>query len=170
MCDPVSIGVTTAALAVGTQVAGAVGQNKAAGANQTAANLTFANQQDTLRQQAVQIDQESSQKSFDTAITAIQSEGSIAASAGEQGLAPTSITQALNASMFGIGRQATADNVNADNERRQLTNQARGNDINRVSQISKVRKASTVGLLLGVGNGIMSGVNAGMSASAAGKR
>jgi hypothetical protein len=169
MCDPVSIGVATAAVAVGGTVASAVGQNKAAGANQTAANMTFASQQDTLRDQAVQIDQESSEKSFDTAITAIQSEGAIAASAGEQGLAPTSITQALNASMFGIGRQASADDVNARNQRAQLTTEAKGNDISRISQIKKVRPMSTVGLALGVGQGILSGVNAGMSAKAAGR-
>ncbi len=170
MCDPVSIGVATATLAVGSNLASAAGQNKLSSANAQAANLTYANQHNTLAQEAVQLDQERSEKAFDTAVTSIKSEGEIAASATDQGLSATSITQALNASMFGIGREASVDDINDENQRQQLANQDRGNQINRQAQINRVPKAGLLSTALGVGQGILSGVNAGVSASHAGSR
>ncbi len=164
MCDPISIGAATAALAVGTAVADHVGTNQAYEANRQAANYNYANDLTTLGQKRVELDQQKSENAFDTAIATARENGRIAASAGDQGLGSSSIVQQLNSGMFGIGRQAGAEDLNDRNTRIQLAQETTGADIRRQSQINSKSRSSGVQLALGVGKGVLSGVNAGKAA------
>lgn len=170
MCGPVAIGLgaAVAALAIGSAVVGHIGQNQLASANQKAANLNYANRKDVIAQQGVQLDEEASQRTEDSAITSLRAEGEIANSAGDMGYAPTSITQSINAAMFGIGRQDTIAQTNDTNQRQQLAAGLEGADITRQSQILQHGRSSWADLGLGVGNGIVSGVKAGIGAKQAG--
>jgi hypothetical protein len=159
MCGPIAVGALSAALAIGQTVTGYIGQNQAYNANTTAANLTAANESNILGQQRVQLDQAKSENAFDSAIAAAQSQGRITASASEQGLSNTSLVQALNADMFGIGRQVSIENANDQNARNQLANQAQGIELDRNSRIASVSKPSGLSLVLGIGGGALAGVN-----------
>lgn len=165
---PIAIGVATAALAVGSAVVSHVGQNQLAKANEHAADLNYANRRTVIGEQTNQLDQEASQRVEDSAITSLKAEGEIVNSAGEMGYAPTSITQAINASMFGIGRQDSVAATNDNNQRQQLAAGLEGADISRQTQILQHGKSSWAELGLGIGNGVLKGVNAGVSAKNAG--
>jgi hypothetical protein len=151
MCSPMALAAAAAALAIGGEVSKFVGQNQAAAANKQAANINYGRTIQATNDKAVQLDQAKSENAVDTAITSIQSEGRIAASASEQGLAPTSIVQALNANQFGIGRNVVAEDINDENARKQLTAQREGAQMTRYSQIASVPKGSVTGLVLGIG-------------------
>lgn len=164
MCNPVLIGAAVATLGVGQAVVQHIGTNQAWEANRVAANLNYARESDIIGQQALQLDQERSEAAFDTAITAAQAQGSIAASAADQGLGAPSIAQALHADMFGIGRQASIADLNDLNARAQLANEKRGAAITRESTIASKPRSGTLNLALGVGNALVGGVQAGMAA------
>lgn len=160
MCDPISIGAVTAALSVGQAVLSYEGQRQAYNVNEDAANLNYAQEINVNEQKRVQLDAERSEKAFDTAITAAQAEGRIAASASERGLGSSSIIQAINADMFGIGRQASVEGLNDQNARNQLALERGGAEISRASSINSMQKPGALSLVLGVGQGVMKGVNA----------
>jgi hypothetical protein len=153
------LGIATAALAVGQAVTTHIGTNQAYSANKQAANYNYANDLTTLGQKRVELDQARSENAFDTAIATAREQGRIVASATDQGLAPTSITQQLNSAMFGIGRQAMAEDTNDQNARIQLAQERTGADIRRQSQINSKPRSSGVQLALGVGQGLLSGAN-----------
>lgn len=159
MCGPIAVAGLSAALALGQTVSGYVGQRQAFNANQTAANLTSANERNILEQQRVQLDQEKSESAFDTAIAAAQSQGRISASASEQGLSNSSLIGALNADMFGIGRAASIESANDQNARNQIATQSTGIELDRRSRIASVSKPSGLSLALGIGGAALSGVN-----------
>lgn len=160
MCAPIAIAAATAALSVGSAVVQHIGTNQAYQANKLAANFNYANDLQNLGQKRVELDQERSENAFDTAIATAKEQGRIAASATDQGLAPTSIVQQLNASMSGIGRQAGVEDTNDQNARIQLAQEATGADIRRQSQINSKPRSSGIQLALGVGQGVLSGFNA----------
>lgn len=168
MCNPVLIGVAVAALSVGSAVVEHVGTNQAYAANKQGANLNYANQREVIQQKAVQLDQEKSETAFDTAIATAQAQGSIAASASDQGLGAPSIAQALHADMFGIGRQQSLADLNDSNARAQLANERKGADITRQTTINSKPRSGAAQLGLGVGKGILAGFNAAGSAQKAG--
>lgn len=163
MCPPV-IAAATSALAIGGEVMNYVGQNQLYHANMTAANLNYAQAKETADQKYVQLDQAKSENAVDTAITAAQAGGAIAASASDQGLGNQSIVGAINAAQFGIGRQATTEDINDSNARQQVSRDLTGAEINRQSQIAQHPHGSPIALALGIGKGILSGYNAGMAA------
>ena len=161
MCNPMlAIAAATSVLSIGSSIVERAGAKQAYNANVTAANLNYAQQQNVINQKASQIDQNASERVFDSAITRQQAEGRIAASATSQGLAPTSIIQALNADMFGIGRQDAVATANDNNSRAQLINEQQGAIIERQSQINRVAKPSGLSLALGIGKGVLAGANA----------
>lgn len=170
MCDPITAtAVATAALSVGQAVATHVGTNQAYHANEKAANYNYANDLTTLEQKRVELDQNRSENAFDTAIATAKEQGRIAASASDQGLGAVSIVGALNAGMFGIGRNAEVEDINDSNARLQLAQERTGADIRRQSQINSKPRSSALQLALGVGQGIMDGVNAGAGAKGGGR-
>jgi hypothetical protein len=140
MCDPLSIAAVTFAVGAGQQVSQYVGEKQAYSANKTAANLNFANQHDILQQKHIQLDQQNSENALDTAIATVKAQGEVAASAASLGMSSSSIVGALNADMFGIGRQYSAEQTNDQNQRVQLANESRGAEIARNSQIMSVSK------------------------------
>ena len=169
MCNPaIAIGAATAALSIGQSVTQYAGQNAAAKQNEQIANLNYANQEQTIAQKAVQLDQEKSERTFDSAISSIQSQGAIANSASDQGLGASSIVQAINAGQFGIGRQDSVADINDQNARQQLGNESAGADITRRSTIMQKQPGNPISLALGVGQGVLSGITAANKAKKAG--
>jgi N-acyl-D-aspartate/D-glutamate deacylase len=158
MCDPISIGAATFLVGAGQTISSYLGQQAAYKENKVAANLNYANQHDILEQRRVQLDQQKSENALDTAIATVRAQGEVAAAAGSMGLSSSSIVQALNADMFGIGRQAMAEDTNDQNQRIQLSNELRGAEISRVSQIGKVTKPGLLDLGLGLAGDALKGV------------
>jgi hypothetical protein len=165
MCGPAAIGAAAGGLAVGEAVMTHIGTNQAYKANKKAANFNYANDLTTLGQKQVELDQEGSENAFDTAIATAREQGRITASASDQGLASSSIISSINAGMFGIGRQAEVERINDQNSRIQLGQERTGADIRRQSQINSKPRSSGLQLALGVGKGVMSGVQAGNAAA-----
>lgn len=151
MCDPMTMAAATFAVGAVQQVTQYAGEKQAYSANKVAANLNYANQSDILGQKRVELDQQKSENALDTAIATVQAQGSVAASAASLGMSSASIVGALHADMFGIGRQAGAENTNDQNQRLQLANEQRGADLTRVSQIASVSKPGLLDLGLGIG-------------------
>jgi N-acyl-D-aspartate/D-glutamate deacylase len=164
MCDPLSIAAVTFAVGAGQQVSQYVGEKQAYSANKTAANLNFANQHDILQQKHIQLDQQNSENALDTAIATVKAQGEVAASAASLGMSSSSIVGALNADMFGIGRQYSAEQTNDQNQRVQLANESRGAEIARNSQIAAVAKPNLLNLGLGIGGAALKGASAYSSA------
>lgn len=160
MCDPITIAAATFAVGAAQQVSQYAGEKQAYAANKTAANLNFANQQDILGQKRVQLDQQRSENALDTAIATVKAQGSVAASAASMGMSSASIVGALNADMFGIGRQYSAEQTNDQNQRLQLANESRGAAISRESQIMQVSKPGLADLALGIGGAALKGASA----------
>lgn len=160
MCDPLTISaVATAALSIGSSVLEYQGTREAYAQNQAMANYNYALDRETLGRKAVELDQAKSENAVDTAIAAARAQGDIAASASEQGLSSGSIIRAVNASMFGLGRDYSAEQINDQSQRVQLAADARGAEIARRNQIAQRPKASKAGLAIGVGKGLLSGFN-----------
>jgi hypothetical protein len=160
MCNPLlALAAPPAVLGVGQAVASYAGQKQAYASNATAANLNFARQSDIINQKATQLNQERSEKAFDTAIVAARSRGRINAALSDRGLAPGSIVTQLNADMFGLGRQVSMEEANDRNARAQLGNELAGAEVSRSNQINSMAKPSKLSLILGIGQGVMSGVS-----------
>jgi hypothetical protein len=151
MCNPAIIAGGAFAVEAGQAVLQHIGQNQAYAANKTAANYNYANRMDVIDQQRVQLDQAKSENVFDTAIAGLKAEGSIAASAGDMGYGHASIASALNADMFGLGREASVEDAADQNQRVQLGNEKTGAAIARTSQINSMSKSSGLQLALGIG-------------------
>lgn len=152
MCDPVTISAAALfALQAGSQVAGHIGTNQAYKANQQAANYSFARDTEAINRQDAQLQAENSERSFDTAIAIAKDQGAIAASAATQGLAAGSIASQLNAGMFGIGRQATAEDVNFRNQRQEVANSRTDAELRRQNQINSRPRSGALQLALGIG-------------------
>lgn len=169
MCDPVSLAAAaTFALSAGEAVSSFVGQNALSKANKTAANYNYARDQEAIGRQDSQLQGEHSEKVFDTQIAELKSQGSIAASASDLGASGSSLASMVNASMFGIGRQATDENINFRNTRNEFTGAKTDAQLRRQNQINSMPKATTASLVLGLGKSAMAGYNAGQAASKAG--
>lgn len=159
MCDPVSIAVISTSLAVGSQVLQYSGQQKAYDANVTAANMNFANQNQTINTEKAQLDAKLGERHFDEAITQAKSEGQVVNSASASGLAPSSLVHALNASDFGLARTSSVENINDANARQQLMNEQQGARIDWQSQINKVAQPNPLSLILGIGGSVAGGAS-----------
>lgn len=150
MCDPVTMAAVTFAVGAGQAVMSHVGQNQAYAANKTAANLNYAQDRQAVGAQAVELDQERSEKALDTAVSTVKAQGEVSASAADMGLSSGSLIHAINADMFGIGRQEMSDLTNDQNSRLQLSRQLEGASITRQTTINSMRKSSGLDLILGV--------------------
>lgn len=159
MCDPVSIGIATFALGATQAVATHVGMNQQYEANRQAANYNYAREQEAINRQYSQLQQEHSQQVLDTAITALKARGDISASAADMGLAPTSISHQLNASMFGLGREATIQDKNFQNQRVEIANSRTDAELKRQNQINSKPRSNAAMLALGIGNSALQGFN-----------
>lgn len=167
MCDPVSIGIATFALGTAQAVSTQVGMNQAYEANRQAANYNYARDIEAANRQDSQLQQEHSQQVLDTAIAGLKARGDISASAADMGLAPSSISHQLNAGMFGLGRQATIEDKNFQNQRIEIANSRTDADIKRQSQINSKSKSNAAMLALGIGSSALQGVNSYNSAKKA---
>ena len=164
MCDPVSIGIATFALGSAQAITSHIGQNQAYKANEQAANYNYARENEAVMRQSVQLDKEQSESAFDTAIAGIRAEGDIVASASDRGLGSSSIAQQLNASMFGLGRQATIEDANFRTQRGNLASSRTDAELRRQSQINSKTKSGALNLALGIGGAGLQGFNAGNAA------
>ena len=159
MCDPVSIGIATFALGTTQAVATHAGMSQQYEANKLAANYNYAREQEAISRQDVQLQQEHSQQVLDTAIAALKARGDISASAADMGLAPSSISHQLNAGMFGLGREATIQDKNFQNQRTELANSRTDAALKRQNQINSKPKSNAATLALGVANSGLQAVN-----------
>lgn len=158
MCDPLTAAVVASTvLSIATATASFVGQNEQAKNAKTIANLNYARESDAVGAQSRQQDQAQSENVFDTALAGIQAQGDITASASDQGLAPTSIAHSINASMFGLGRNASLEEKNANNRRLQLGTDLEGAGISRQASIAEHPKGSLITLGLQSASAIASG-------------
>lgn len=155
MCNPAFIAAGQAALSIGQQAVQFIGQKQQAHVARTYANLNYANRYNIVQQQSGQLDQEHSEKALDSAIVAAQAGGRISASSADLGYSGASLEQAINADLFGIGRQESADAVNERNARTQLGNELTGARIERASTIARNPGPSTAGLVLGIGKSVL---------------
>ena len=160
MCDPMTIGAATMALSAASSVMGHVGTNQAYAANEDAANLTFARDTDALNRQKTQLDREGSERALDTAIASLAAQGEISASASSSGLSSSSLIRSVNTEMFGIGRQATAEDINDRGQRVELANRRTDADLNRQNRIRSAPKSSLLELGVNIGGAALSGMNA----------
>lgn len=151
MCDPVSMAVATFAVGAGQTIAQYEGDKAAYNVNKTMANLNYANTSNVIVDKRVQLDEAKSENAVDTAIASIKAQGEVAAGAASMGLSGASISHALNADAFGIGRQWEAQDVNDQNQRLQLANEQYGAAISRESQIASKSKPGVLNLALGLG-------------------
>lgn len=138
---------------------GHVATNQAYAANKTAANYNYANRMDILGQQRVQLDQAKSENAFDTAIAGLKAQGRIASEGASGGWAASSTIGALNADMFGLGREAGTEDIKDQNQRVQLGNEATGAAIARTSQINSKAHDSGLALALGIGGDFVKGAS-----------
>lgn len=159
MCDPISLGVASTALGIGSAVSEYTGGQAAYKANKQQANLQFANTSNTISTQANQLSQQESDNALKTAILSAQTEGRIANSAADRGVGGSSLVQAINAGMFGIGVNASNDSQNITNERQQLSENLSGAGITRQSQINSVTRPNDLSLLLGIGKAGLQGAS-----------
>jgi len=159
MSLPMIAAISSFALQAGSSVLGFVGQNQAASANRDAANIDHARDTDALNRRQVELDQIDTENAVDTAIASLQAEGQIAASATARGLAGPSVVQALNASMFGVARDVTAEHITDQNQRLGIARSREDADVRRQSRINQVPRGSVVRLALGLGNAALSGYN-----------
>lgn len=161
MCDPATIiAGATLALGVGSTVSSYMGQRQQITVDRQVSNLNFAQQSNIISQKKIQLDQGKSEDAFDTAIATVRAQGAVAAGAANQGLSGASIIQAVNADMFGIGRQVEAQNINDENQRIQLANELAGADLTRRSEIASKKKPGALDLALGIGGDVLKGVSA----------
>lgn len=152
MCDPLTISAA-AMFALGTaeSVMTHVGTNQAYKANKEAANYSFARDTDAINRQDAQIQAENSERTFDTAIAIAKDQGAIAASASSRGgLSGSSIASQLNAGMFGVGRQATAEDINFRNQRTEIANSRTDAELRRQNQINSKPRSGALQLGLGI--------------------
>lgn len=160
MCDPLTASaVATAGLSIGQAGLAYAGQNQASQTAGRYANLNYAQARETASIRANQQDQAQSEDAFDTAIAGAKAQGDIVASASDLGASPGSIAHSLNSAMFGLGRQATAEAINDNNQRLQLGQDLIGADNARRNTIASNPKGSPISLALGVGKGVLSGYN-----------
>lgn len=160
MCDPITIAAATFALGTTQAVAQHIGTNNIYEANRQASNYNFARETEAINRQDSQLQQERSQQAMDTAIATLKAQGDISASAGDMGLSGTSIARQINASMFGIGRQATTEEINFRNQRVELASSRTDAEIRRQSQINSKPRSSVGMLALGIGEAGLSATNA----------
>lgn len=159
MCDPVSMAVATTATSAASSYMGFAGQNQAAAANETAANLGYANSINGLNTQATQIDKQQSENTVTALINSVAARGRISAAASSQGMGGSTTAAQENAAEFASGRQLSIEDLNSQQERVQNANQRSGADLQRRSQIASVQPASTLSLVLGVANSALKGAN-----------
>lgn len=150
MCDPVSIGIATFALGATEAVSTHIGTNRAYEANRQASNYNYAREADAIARQDNQLQQEHSQQVLDTAIASLRSQGSIAASASDMGLSGGTLVQQINAGMFGLGREASIQDRNFNNQRVELANSLTDAELKRQNQINSMSKSNFAQLALGV--------------------
>jgi len=150
MCDPVTIAVATFAVSSASAIAGFVGQQKAADANERAANVTYAQTSNELGRRATEIDAAQGQSTFNSIVERAQAQGRISASASDMGTG-VAVTQTLqNQSANEIGRTASVDELNSRNQRLQLGDMRTRSEFDRVSQINSVPRPSPLSLVLGI--------------------
>lgn len=159
MCDPMTLAIATAALGVGESVSQYVGMNQQYEVNRQASNYNYARDREAINRQDVQLQEQNSQNVFETAIAAAQARGAVAVSAAEQGLGVPSIAGRLNAEMFGLGKQATTDQINFTNQRQELASNRTDAEIKRQNQINSKQKGSPLSLILGVGKAVVGGAS-----------
>lgn len=170
MCEPTLIAAATFALGATEAVSSYVGQNQLHRQATQTANYNFAREQDALTRQDTQLQQERSEAALDTAIATARAQGAISASASDFGTAPSSLAHQLNASLFGIGRQVTLDDINFRNQRRELQERRTDAEIRRQNTIAAHPSASSASLLLGLGKAGLGAYKSYRAADGAGEK
>lgn len=146
MCDPATIAMTTLAVSSASAVAGFAGQQQASAANKTAANIGYGQNYNALQERSTQIDEAQSENTFDAIVSRAAASGRISNTAAAFGTDQATTTQQQNASDFGIGRDASVDDLNYENQRIQVSQGVTNADLQRQSQINRVPKPSVAAL------------------------
>lgn len=167
MCDPVSIGVATAAVGAASSGLSFAGANRAADDARHGANLTYASTYNATERRRVQQEAQYSEDTVSNIIEATAARGRIAASASSMGLDQASTTQATNAADFAAGRSQSILDLNAQSAAGDIEQARQGANIERTNRLKANPDQSPLVLALGIAKAGLSG--AGAYSSAGGK-
>lgn len=160
MCDPLTIGLTTAAVGTASSVMGFEGQRQAYNSNAQMANLSAASNYNALQEQAAQVDAQQSEATVNAVIERAKTQGAISAYAGSFGLGGATTARAENAAAFSAGRQLSVEDATAQNQRLQIGTELTNNELQRQAKINSMPQANALGMVLGIAKAGLSGVSA----------
>lgn len=146
MCDPLSISAVTTAVSMASAGMAYIGQNQQAAANQQAANVAYAQNENSAQQRYTQIGQEQSENTVNAAIARAKAQGGVSASASSFGFGEDTTGRLSQAADFASGRQLSLMDVNSENQRVATGDQEQANWLNRQSQINSVMPGNPLAL------------------------
>lgn len=161
MCDPtggvLTLALLSATVGVGSAYSSYVGQQQMAEQQTQAANRTFMLRDETIRAQAAQLDTAQTEDAFDREVETIRNRGRIANSISDMGLGNLTGSQLTQVNAFETGRAQSLTDVNFAQQREQLNRDLKGAGIERDSSLGV--PPSSLSLILGIGQGVLQGVN-----------
>jgi hypothetical protein len=160
MCDPVSLGVATAALSIGGAVSKFAGERSQAKSTRGAAISNFQATFSALEARSAEVSESQSEGSFDRAIEAASKQGLIAARASDAGLSGSTVGAQIQASGFETGREQSLTARQAELQRRQIAREIENENRAKVSTLNANRGPGLLSLVLGIGQGALSGASA----------
>lgn len=159
MCDPVTIALSTAAVAAATTGLSYAGQQQRAASTAQAANLNFANNSNALGAQATQVDEQHSENALSTIIEGAKNAGRISAGASSLSLGASSTAGQENANDVDIGRSLAIGDLNQQNKDLQIGMDVQSAGVARQSQIAQAPPPSLASLVVGLGDAAVKGAN-----------
>lgn len=160
MCDPISLAAATTAVGSASSVLGFAGQNQAAQANKTAANLAYANTGNQVAVRGAQIDQQQSENTVQAMIDRVTAQGRISASASSMGGDAATTARTENAADFASGRSLSLEDVNSQNQRIGNAQTMTNAFYTRQSQENQVLPGNPLSLALGLAKAGLGGASA----------
>ncbi len=160
MCDPVSIGLTTAAVSAGSAIVGFIGESQQAKAARRADRINYAGDYNALADKGVQTSAAASEDRFQSYIESLKAQGRVSASAGSLGIGAQTAQQLTRAETGDITREAAISDLNYKNAQQQ--NQTENVSAYRAEQSRlAAHKGPTPGeLVIGLAKSGLKGVSA----------
>lgn len=139
---------------------GFLGQNAAAKANTTAANLSYAQSENQIGERATQIDQQQSENLVQAEIDRAAAGGRINAAAAAGGSDAATTTRGEDTASLQAGRGLSIEDINSQNQRLGLVNDQAKAFYARQSQENEVLPQSPLQLGLGLTKAALGGASA----------
>lgn len=164
MCDPLSIALTTAAVSAGSATLGFSAEKQQAAGARAAAGQNFALAYNADADRNVQISAQKSENTVDALIAKAQAQGRISASAGSLGIADATVAAQSNAAGFDIGRQASINDLNSQNQGAEVLRDISGAEASRQAKIKANQGPGYLQLVFGLAKAGLQGAGAYTSA------